>query len=188
MDQNLISDSYREQNRLLHEQNPHYGVTGGVRARAVRSLVAKIGAEKVLDYGCGKGYLKIALGSPEWLREYDPAITGKDAEPEPADLVVCSDVLEHIEPEYLDAVLAHLSALTRKAAYLVVHTGPAAKKLPDGRNAHLIQRPAQWWEGEINRFMRARLVCADEIEAHFICEQSNGGQMADLPNSQQVES
>ena len=26
-----------------------------------------------------------------------------------------------------------------------VHTGAAVKVLPDGRNAHLIQRPAAWW-------------------------------------------
>jgi hypothetical protein len=26
-----------------------------------------------------------------------------------------------------------------------VHMGPALKTLPDGRNAHLIQEPVEWW-------------------------------------------
>ncbi len=76
---------------------------------------------------------------------YDPAIEGLDDEPEPADLVVCGDVLEHIEPECLDAVLDDLKRCTVKAIFLTVATRPAKKTLSDGRNAHLIQQPAEWW-------------------------------------------
>jgi hypothetical protein len=60
-------------------------------------------------------------------------------------MVACIDVLEHIEPECLDNVLDHIASLTEAVAFLSIHTGPALKKLPDGRNAHLIQEPAEWW-------------------------------------------
>ncbi len=63
----------------------------------------------------------------------------------PADLVCCIDVLEHIEPLYLDAVLADLRRITVNVGMFTIHTGPAMKTLTDGRNAHLIQKPSSWW-------------------------------------------
>ena len=29
--------------------------------------------------------------------------------------------------------------------FFTIHTGKAGKTLSDGRNAHLIQQPAEWW-------------------------------------------
>ena len=60
-------------------------------------------------------------------------------------MVVCIYVLEHIEPECLEDVLDHLESLTEQVLFATVHTGPAGKILPDGRNAHLIQKPSEWW-------------------------------------------
>ena len=54
-------------------------------------------------------------------------------------------MLEHIEPELLDNVLDDLQRVTMGRGFFTVHTGPAVKILPDGRNAHLIQKPASWW-------------------------------------------
>lgn len=116
-------------------------------ANSVRDLALSIGALSVLDYGCGKQTLRAAL--PEYLPfdwfQYDPAIPEFEAEPDPADLVVCTDVLEHIEPECLQPVLDHMRSLTQKATFIVIHTGKASKTLPDGRNAHLIQEGPRWW-------------------------------------------
>lgn len=60
-------------------------------------------------------------------------------------MVVCTDVLEHIEPEYLEAVLDDIQRLSKKAAVVVVATREAMKSLPDGRNTHLIVEPYTWW-------------------------------------------
>ena len=60
-------------------------------------------------------------------------------------MVCCIDVLEHIEPDLLDNVLDHLCSLTEIVAFLTIHTGPAAKFLPDGRNAHINQQPMSYW-------------------------------------------
>jgi SAM-dependent methyltransferase len=139
----VISDGYRALNAQLHADNVFYGVGGAKHAEVIKKLKAQCECESVLDYGCGKGMLAKALAYPIW--EYDPAIPGKDALPRPADLVVCTDVLEHIEPEHFAAVLQDLARVTRKVGYFVIHTGPAAKTLPDGRNTHLIQRDVHWW-------------------------------------------
>ena len=144
-----ITPHYREMNRQLHVSNEHFGAGGAKWARQVEELARNVNTTSILDYGCGKGELALALpGLP--IREYDPAISGKDEDPAPADIVACTDVLEHIEPECLPSVLDHLKALTLQYAVLTIHTGPASKSLPDGRNAHLCQRPVQWWVHEIN--------------------------------------
>jgi hypothetical protein len=64
-------------------------------------------------------------------------------------MVVCTDVLEHIEPEHLDAVLRHVCSLAKKAVFLQIATRPAKKCLPDGRNAHLTVQSAEWWLAKI---------------------------------------
>lgn len=79
------------------------------------------------------------------FREYDPAIEGIDALPLPAELLICTDTLEHVEPDRIDAVLTHIRSLTLIAAYLVISTQPAHKTLRDGRNAHLIVESPEWW-------------------------------------------
>lgn len=76
---------------------------------------------------------------------YDPGVPRFAKEPLPAQMVACIDVLEHIEPEFLDSVLDHLSSLAEGVIFLSIDTGPALKTLSDGRNAHLIQQPMSWW-------------------------------------------
>jgi 2-polyprenyl-3-methyl-5-hydroxy-6-metoxy-1,4-benzoquinol methylase len=141
----LISDEYLEQNRRLHEGGS-YGISGLRWAPNVARLAAELGCKTILDYGCGKQTLAEGLkDSGLIVRGYDPAIKGMDAPSEQAEIVVCIDVLEHIEPEYLDNVLIDIARCVVRAVFLVVHTQPALKTLSDGRNAHLIQQPYEWW-------------------------------------------
>jgi hypothetical protein len=137
-----ISPEYLEQNRRLHEGG-YYGLSGQRWAPTILNVCNVAGSRDVLDYGCGQRTLEKTLGFP--IRNYDPAIPGLDAEPQPADVVACTDVLEHIEPECLDDVLDDLRRVTRKVGFFVIANRPAKKTLPDGRNAHLIQEPLAWW-------------------------------------------
>lgn len=144
----LISDEYLVQQRMLHLLPQGYGGKGSRWADVVVALAQSTASYSVLDYGCGRGSLRARLLTvAPWLdvREYDPAIAGKDAVPHFADLVVCTDVLEHVEPDKIGNVLHHLRALARKAVLVVVCLRPANKILPDGRNAHLLLRSAAWW-------------------------------------------
>lgn len=162
----VISPEYMELNKRLHAENPDYGVSGSKRADVVRKLVASTKPASVLDYGCGKGTLGMSLPFPIW--EYDPAIPGKDAPPRPAELVICTDVLEHIEPEYLEAVLLDLSRVTQKVCYCVINTGPARKTYADGRNTHLIQQPLEWWQATLARYFSVAKAEANGPEVMFI--------------------
>lgn len=146
----LISAEYCRLNEQLHHDNLAYGVGGGKHADVVQKLAAALKTTSVLDYGCGKGFLAKELPFPIW--EFDPAIPTKSEPPRPADIVVCTDVLEHIEPDRLLFVLDDLRRCIKKVGYFVIHTGPASKTLADGRNAHLLQRPAAWWREQLSLF------------------------------------
>jgi len=137
----LISEEYRKLNRQLHDSHPGYG--GGFKWA---DFIKGFATGTVLDYGCGKGRLSSLI--PDVI-EYDPAIEGKDALPEPADTVVCVDVIEHVEPEYLDNVLKHLISLTKQRMLLVIACRPGNKYLPDGRLAHLIVEDEEWWQRKL---------------------------------------
>ena len=146
----LITPEFRELNARLHREELAYGVGGAKHAETIQKLVAACKCTSVLDYGCGKGYLAKSLPFPIW--EYDPAIPEKDASPRPADLVVCLDVLEHIEPDKLILVLDDLRRCIKKVGYFTIHIGPAQKHYADGRNTHLIQQPKAWWEKKLEKF------------------------------------
>jgi 2-polyprenyl-3-methyl-5-hydroxy-6-metoxy-1,4-benzoquinol methylase len=87
-----------------------------------------------------------------YIAEYDPAIEGKDSFPLPADMIVCTDVFEHIEEECIDEVLRHIQSLMRKAGFFTVSIVPAKKQLGDGRNAHILLRSSKWWLAKLMEY------------------------------------
>ena len=150
----LLSEDYREQNRQLHDSRDDYGRSGSNSAPLILKVIEDDGGyATILDYGCGKGTLGEALAEKGvTIAEYDPAIPGKDGKPEPAELVIAGDVLEHIEPECLDAVLADMQRLTKRKLIVIIDTRPAKKTLPDGRNAHLIVNDSAWWGAKLSKY------------------------------------
>lgn len=154
----LASAKYRDELKRVHAKQ-EWGQRGDRHKGDVFQLISHVHTMKpdtllekvaVLDYGCGQGSLKKSL-HPHRVQEYDPGIAGKDILPKPADLVVCTDVLEHVEPKTLMRVLDHIFKLTGYVAYIVVATRPANLILPSGRNAHLIIQDADWWISALKR-------------------------------------
>lgn len=114
----------------------------------VGSILETMECDSLLDYGSGHNLSLMRSLKPKrkfTYTPYDPGVEEYSDDPEPADMVACIDVLEHIEPENLDNVLDHLEELTGTVLFATVHTGPAAKTLSDGRNAHLIQKEIDFW-------------------------------------------
>ena len=143
---NTISDEYRAQQVELHT-NPAYGVASLAFAPIVAKLAVDNGVKSISDYGAGKKHLQTALqgaGLEFDYRPFDPAFPEYGL-PVEADMVCCIDVLEHIEPDCLGAVLDDLVRIMPRIGFFSIHTGQAVKVLSDGRNAHLIQEPARWW-------------------------------------------
>lgn len=146
----LISADYCESQKIMHAHPRGYGGRGYTWAPTVIEVARRYDAMSILDYGCGAGTLGVAVRAAGFVcREYDPAIAGKDHPPSFADLVISTDVLEHIEADKLDNVLQHIRALARKAVFFVIATRPANKLLPNGHNAHLIIENKAWWSERI---------------------------------------
>ncbi len=163
----LISDEMLKLQQKLHSENATYGGNGPRWAKMVRDLVETMKKDKgvgelptVLDYGCGKGFLAEELDFPIW--EYDPAILGKERLPKPADIVICTDVLEHIEPSTLDAVLDDLRRVTKKVGVFCICTSPAFKKLADGSNVHQIVMPKTWWQMKLAEYFELGKTIEDD--------------------------
>ena len=156
----LITEEYRDLNAQLHKSRSDYGKRGSLIAPLAWEWCMNIGTTDVLDYGCGKAELNLHM--PFAVKCYDPAVEKYSEKPEPADLVVCTDVLEHVEPECIDAVLDDLQRVTRRNALMTIALKPAIKTLADGRNAHVLLRPAEWWDEQISR--RFDIVSSEKSE------------------------
>ena len=140
----LISSPYLKTQQELHETGP-YGSSGHYWLGHVAELMEVLGAHSLIDYGAGKATLGpycTRLGYH--YQPYDPVTF--PTRPKPAQVVVCLDVLEHIEPESLSTVLDDIQKLALTAVFLVVATRPSGKSLSDGRNAHLIVEDYTWWK------------------------------------------
>lgn len=152
--EDLISPGYRGEQVILHARPEGFGGKGRRWVDTVLAVLRSVQGYSVLDYGCGQGSLAIELRQREPLidcREYDPGILGKDTLPTSfVDVVVCTDVLEHIEPEKLGNVINHIGSLARRAVFVAVNLTDTAKRLTDGRSAHLIIRHREWWEAKFD--------------------------------------
>lgn len=146
----MISERYRALNREAHS-DPSYGTAASLHVDLVQSVLDATGATSLLDYGCGKQVLKGLVQVAEY-RGYDPALAGLDAPPAPADVVYCGDVMEHVEPEYTDAVLADVVRLAHKAAVFVICCEGGQRILGDGLPAHRNVRPADFWRTKLEAF------------------------------------
>jgi hypothetical protein len=155
-----ISNEYLQQQIQLH-MNPNYGVASLHFAPIIAKIINANNFSSLTDYGSGKNRLATALRDlgvnlPVY-QPYDPAFPEYGL-PKAGDLVCCVDVLEHIEPDRIDLVIAHLHSLTLKAGFFSIHSGPAAKTLSDGRNAHLTQMPTSFWLPKLGNFFEIQLL------------------------------
>ena len=144
--QTTISEGYRKQQQELHK-NPNYGTASVQFAPLVSKLINQAQVTELLDIGAGKCRLfeNLKVNHQMKLQAYDPAIPELSDEPTPMVMTTCIDVLEHIEPDLLDNFLDFLQEKTLEIGFFTIHTGAAMKTLSDGRNAHLTQKPAEWW-------------------------------------------
>ena len=146
-----ITEEYRKLNEQLHE-NPGYGANNAHRwVSIINDLTWDLETFSVLDYGCGKGNLaKMMTKMP--VKSYDPAVPEFSATPAPEDIVICTDVMEHIEPECLDDVIDDLKRVTNIVLVVNIALRPAKKILADGRNAHLILEDIAFWQNKFSKY------------------------------------
>ena len=156
-----ISKEQATLNRALHESDETFGSrpdAGGLTSNLVPaiSLMHKLGmCRSILDYGTGKGrlvkHLRSKLPNNILVNGFDPAVDRWLQKPSHSfDILTCLDVLEHVEPESIDAVFSDIKALTNNFCFLIIDLQPAIKRLSDGRNAHVLLAPCDWWISRVS--------------------------------------
>lgn len=143
----LATQDYQKEQQRLHQKGG-YGVTAKKYGEIVGRIIDDFEIDTLCDYGCGSNLSLTETLKPQRsfrYQGYDIGVPEYSEDPIPAQMVTCIDVLEHIEPEFLDDVLNHLEDLTEVVLFASIHMGPAGRVLSDGRNAHLIQESPEWW-------------------------------------------
>jgi SAM-dependent methyltransferase len=172
----LASDAYAAQLKKLHSDSKAFGV-GNVTAKhypTIRNVIQKRSFCSVLDYGCGKGhFIQYAKQNLPGLRVegFDVASDEYAILPSgPFDMVVCLDVMEHVEFGALSNVLGEIRERTGEVFICSVANYPAGKTLPDGRNAHVTQMPFGYWFSMFSGFFRVdQFIRTGKAEGLFIC-------------------
>jgi hypothetical protein len=146
----LISEEMKALNQELHQRMPQFGTAAGKHVDEIyHEFIKPFDITNILDYGCGKNHFAIKMSSlyPGLnVTSYDPGVPAFATKPECTfEAVLCHDVLEHVEPEYIDNVLQDILQYGEKWFYLSIGLGPCQKKLADGRDNHLIQESSVWW-------------------------------------------
>lgn len=135
----------------------------------VHDFVAKYQPWSLVDWGCANGNLlnRVEQDFPsiQELGGYDPGNPDYNVVPAGTyDCLVSCDVIEHFEPEQLDKSLKLMQSKFQRAAFLIIACYPAKKRLPDGRNAHLIIENADWWMEKVKQqFDQCRIVWSESV-------------------------
>lgn len=147
-----------QQYRELHLAHPGYGKSSrhlvDFIARAIRAGQDADPSWKpatILDFGCGKSRAVDGVAEKLGLTpyRYDPAIEGIDVLPvTQADVVMNTDVLEHLDQNEVDLLLTDVKALSGRVFFHIA-TAPAGKDLPSGENAHATVQPTAWWAARL---------------------------------------
>ncbi len=162
----LITDTYVEQLKVLHsvKGKKRFGVMSEKPryVKIISRLIEDSETKQLLDYGSGKQSTEKRFSKDGVsVTSYDPAIEALASNNIPKEVVICIDVLEHIEPSLIDNVLEDLYRCTLRKGFFTISLRPAVKTLPDGRNAHLIIEKPEWWKEKLKKHF---IIDKEEIE------------------------
>jgi len=137
----------------LHKQRLDYGEKK-IRFSPgfMKEYLQKHSIRSILDYGCGKTDNSKEYPVDRFYR-YDPAIEGINCLPNVAsvDLVLCTDVLEHIPIEELHNTLYRIRSYSHRTLFTIA-LFKAKQLLSNGESAHCTVESAEWWEVVLRGF------------------------------------
>ena len=147
--------AHTQQYKTLHLNDPEYGASSLCLYPEVCLIIDHLKPASILDYGCGKAALidKISQTYKNIkCHKYDPSIEGIDKiDIKKVDLVINTDVLEHIPEGIIDSVLSEISTLSQ-VCFFNLHHGPAKHILPNGENAHCTIKPPDWYHHKLKNY------------------------------------
>lgn len=139
--------------RNMHDKKNFSGSSLEPHLAEIKQLIKEYGCQSLLDYGCGKArYHKQPLVKNTTL--YDPYYEPYSKLPTGTfDMVICTDVLEHVPEKEVPNIVADLINYTDKVLFLAISTKPAKKKFSNGENVHLTIWSPEKWDRLINAFI-----------------------------------
>lgn len=146
------STEYQNILKAMHSGKQTWGVRTEIPEK-VRYCIEHYKIKSILDFGCAEGKVIAAIKEEYPHLEtygYDPAYN--TFMPEKVDMIMSTDVLEHIEPEEIDNTITDLRNRAEIIQYHLIACHQAKKFLPDGRNAHLIQQTPDWWQRKFDQW------------------------------------
>jgi len=146
-----------ERQRLAHLRADGYGRHRHLYLHeAMRRLAAAVASRKpgaaltMLDYGCGKGGFIEEVRNLDLFAEitgFDPAVRQFQARPSGRfDVVTCLDVLDVVQPRFMDALLEDIAGLTLDTAVFDCLTRPR-------QDSPLKPHPPFYWRQLVHRGM-----------------------------------
>ena len=124
-------------------------------------IIKNNNVKTILDYGCGKAKFHSILfnnrkvpGSPMGVNitSYDPAVAQFSNKPTGQyDLVLCIDVMEHVQEDKVDEVLKDIFSYGNKV-FLTITCYPAMQTLTNGKNAHYTVKEPDWWKEKLKSY------------------------------------
>ena len=181
-----LIDSYK----VLHQEEGKFkGISLVPLVPTLMSLVKENDCKTLLDYGCGKAIpydkdrcKEVDLRHPiqklcnlKSFDLYDPAYEKYATLPDKKyDVVVCTDVLEHIAEQDIDYVLTEILSHSKKIVFLNISCQPALKHFKEGKfkgkNVHISVFDPSWWGHKIGNIWNK----FNHLKVYTLCETKEG--------------
>tara|TARA_R100001079_G_scaffold37760_1_gene19105 strand:+ start:49 stop:654 length:606 start_codon:yes stop_codon:yes gene_type:complete len=181
-----LIDSYK----VLHQEEGKFkGISLVPLVPTLMSLVKENDCKTLLDYGCGKAIpydkdrcKEVDLRHPiqklcnlKSFDLYDPAYEKYATLPNKKyDIVVCTDVLEHIAEQDIDYVLTEILSHSKKIVFLNISCQPALKHFKEGKfkgkNVHISVFDPSWWGHKIGNIWNK----FNHLKVYTLCETKEG--------------
>jgi len=190
---------YLNEYKTLHEQKSKFRGSSLISYIVpIKKLISDNKCKTLLDYGCGKAlaysddYAEFEIKKPlpeYWELDsytlYDPAYPKYSKEPTGKyDVVICTDVLEHIPEQDLDWVINKVVKYSNKIVFFNICTVPALKHFKEGKfkgqNLHISVFEDQWWIKKIgkiwesNKDVKIYLTLSTGDDTIIICFKKKG--------------
>ena len=154
----ITNKNYVEQYKLLNDKNKLYYESNLSIFNMINEIslfIDYLKPKNILDYGCGNGVLLKLLRHkyPKInIYGYDPAIKSFSVIPNNHyDMIINTDVLEHIPKNDICDVLNHIKSLSNNV-FFCLHHGKAYTILPNGENAHITIKPKEWYHNLMKKY------------------------------------
>jgi hypothetical protein len=142
-----------EQYQEVHKSKK-YGKSSEKFYILIREIIREKKKNIILDFGGGQSNLVYMLADYYNVRgeKYEPSIKEfSELNIKKADLILNTDVLEHIPEHMLNDVLEKIKNISTNV-YFSIHTGLATVILPNGENAHCTVHQPDWWKKKLKEY------------------------------------